>query len=85
MKVNMIYDESIKTFDDVCHHIEFKDECLEVAKSSGHSYVTKSSSRKDPSFKHKNKVRPSKKRNKAIFSGKRNLSNHHKKVACDKK
>lgn len=61
-----IPNESIKTFDDVCHHIELDDDRMETTKSSEHSYVTKFSSCKDACFKLKKGLRPSKKGKKVI-------------------
>lgn len=37
MKVNLIHNEIIITFDDISFHLELEDECLEAAKSSGDS------------------------------------------------
>lgn len=46
MKINLIHDDSIKTFADVTPYVELEDERLAAAKSQGHTFVAKSSSRK---------------------------------------
>jgi len=58
MKVNMMYTDNIKTFNDISRHLELEDERLEVAKASSQLsqlYVTESSSRKASGFKRKRK------------------------------
>ena len=58
MKVNMMYTDNIKTFNDISCHLELEDERLEVAKASSQLsqlYVTESSSRKASGFKRKRK------------------------------
>lgn len=42
MKVNLSHNASIITFNDVSHHLELQDECLEVVKSSRDVFVAKS-------------------------------------------
>ena len=54
MRLNMMHNENIKTFDDLSHHLELEVECLEAAKANGSSYTAQSSSRKPSRPKRKN-------------------------------
>ena len=55
MVVNMTHNESVKTFNDIVHHLELKVERLVVARSNEQAYVVKSSSRKNFDFKRNRK------------------------------
>jgi hypothetical protein len=51
---NLTYNENIKTFKDVSHHLELEAEPLEAAKPNSSAYLAESSSRKAFSPKRKN-------------------------------
>ena len=53
MKVNMMHNDNIRTFNDISHHLELEDERQEATKAFCQLYVTESSSRKTSGFKHK--------------------------------
>ncbi|KAH9779106.1 cysteine-rich receptor-like protein kinase 10 [Citrus sinensis] len=53
MKVNMTYNESIRAFNDIEHHLELEVERLETVKLSDRVYMAESSSRKALDFKRK--------------------------------
>ena len=53
MKVNMTYNESVKTFKDIQRHLELEDERLVAAKSSAQLYMVNTNLRKDSNFKRK--------------------------------
>ena len=53
MKVNMTYNENIKTFKDIEHHLELEIECLEVAQLFDSVFMVESSSNKASGFKRK--------------------------------
>ncbi|GAV81952.1 UBN2_2 domain-containing protein, partial [Cephalotus follicularis] len=44
MKINFAHNDNIKTFDDIEHHLELENECLEAAKSSSHAYAAETNS-----------------------------------------
>ena len=53
MKVNMTYNESIRAFNDIEHHLELEAKRLEAVKLSDRVYMAESSSRKALDFKCK--------------------------------
>ena len=53
MKVNITHNESIKTFNDVTHHVELEDERICAAKIQGQTFVAESNSRKASGLKKK--------------------------------
>ena len=53
MKVNITYNENIKTFTDIAHHLELEDEHLEAAKPDEQAYVVASNSNNVFGFKQK--------------------------------
>ena len=42
MRLNMMHNENIKTFDDLSRHLELEAECLEATKANDSSYTTQS-------------------------------------------
>lgn len=53
MKANMTHNESVKTFDDIHHHLELEDEHYKAAKHNSVANVVASSSRKASRLKCK--------------------------------
>ena len=49
----MTHNQSVKTFNDIEHHLELKPECLRAAKLSDRVYMVESSLYKASSFKRK--------------------------------
>ena len=58
MKANMTHNESVRTFDDIQHHLELKDERLKVANPEGVANVIEFSSRKASRPKRKRNGNP---------------------------
>ena len=52
MVVNMTYNENIKTFNDIVHHVELEAEWLMVVKPTEQACLVESSSHKTSNFKH---------------------------------
>ena len=46
MKENMTHNESVRSFDDIQHHLELKDECLKDVNPKGVANLVESGSRK---------------------------------------
>ena len=46
MKVNMTHNKSVRTFDDIQHHLELENKCLKAANPEGVANVAEFSSRK---------------------------------------
>lgn len=44
MIITMMHNDNVKTFDDIAHHLELEDECFEITKSFGFTYVAESNS-----------------------------------------
>ena len=53
LKVNLTHNDNIKTFSDVVHHVELKDERLGAAKAAFNAFVAESSGTKSSGFKRK--------------------------------
>lgn len=53
LKINMIHNESIKTFVDISRCIKLEDKHFEVARPDAHTYIAKSSSKNFYAFKRK--------------------------------
>ncbi|KAH0639721.1 hypothetical protein KY285_036307 [Solanum tuberosum] len=53
LKVNLIHNDSIKTFFDVAHHVELEDERVGAAKAASNAFVAESSGTKSSGFKCK--------------------------------
>jgi len=62
MKINMMHNENILTFDDIACHLILEDKYLEAARSFTGAYVAKSSLRKVSDFKCKRKYNSTTKR-----------------------
>ena len=85
MVVNMTYNESVKTFDDIVRHLELEAERLVVARPNEQAYVAESSSCKTSDFKSNRKLfKKNKKYDDASKKGKTRAHKKFKRVKRNK-
>ena len=85
MVVNMTYNESVKTFDDIVRHLQLEIERFVVVRPNEQAYVVESSSRKTFDFKRNRKFfKKNKKSDDALKKGKTVARKKFKSVKNDK-